>query len=1126
MTQSLMTSKRFAPLFWTQFLSAFNDNFLKNTLVFLILFELGQEGGSALITAAGALFIAPFLLFSALGGQLADKYDKATLARRLKFAEIGGAGLAVAGTAMSSLPVLFTALVYFGTVSALFGPIKYGILPDHLETADLPKANAWIEAGTFLAILGGTVAGGIAFQFDNASMVFGPALIALAVLCWICSRSIPATGSAVPDLSVDRNILRSTASLIGELRRDPRLWKSALMVSWFWLTGALFMSVLPVIVKEILGGGESAVTAYLAVFAIAVGAGSALAAWMSAGRIILLPAPIGTFLMALFFLDLCVALAGATPAPTGASLRDFFAHGASLRAAVDMAGLAITGSLLVVPSFAAIQHWAEKEHRARAVAATNALNAGFMVVGGAALAGLQTAGLGVPAVLGGLAALNLAAAILMLKFLPTSSVRDFLSILFRAVFRMEVKGLENLQKAGKAPILALNHVSFLDGAVALTLTDDEPTFAIDSGIAKRWWVRPFLKLARALPLNPASPMSTRTLIKVVQGGAPMAIFPEGRITVTGSLMKVYDGAAMVADKTGAMVVPIRLDGLEKTPFSRLSDAHGKRRLFPKVTVTILPPQKLAVDPALKGKARRQAAGAALYKIMSSMMFETSLAEDRTIPERVIAMAKEKGLKQIALEDPINGRMSYGRLLTGVSVLARKFEKAFVDQRNVGVMLPNATGSAATILGLMAAGKVPAMMNFTAGAANILSACKAASVKTIVTSRNFVEQGKLGGLIDALHGKVAVLWLEDLRDAVGFADKLRGLFTRTKVRVKRRKDDPAVILFTSGSEGMPKGVVLTHRNILANAAQAAARIDFHPGDKVFNVLPVFHSFGLTTGTILPLISGVPVYFYPSPLHYRIIPELIYASNASIIFGTDTFLSGYAKVAHPYDLRSIRYCFAGAEPVRQTTRETYMERFGVRILEGYGVTETAPVIAINTPMFNKAGTVGKLMPGMEARLDPVPGVQEGGRLFVRGPNVMAGYLLADEPGRLQPPADGWHDTGDIVTIDADGFIAIRGRAKRFAKIGGEMVSLAAVEALAGDLWPGSLNAVASVKDDRKGEKLILFTENAGATRAELLRFAKQRAAQDLMVPAEVRTIEKIPVLGSGKVDFVGVAKLAAA
>ena len=316
--------------------------------------------------------------------------------------------------------------------------------------------------------------------------------------------------------------------------------------------------------------------------------------------------------------------------------------------------------------------------------------------------------------------------------------------------------------------------------------------------------------------------------------------------------------------------------------------------------------------------------------------------------------------------------------------------------------------------------------------------------TIVTSRAFIEKGKL----DALAAAAREAGEARLSRGRAHDDRLRstrcsGLFASKKPLVARKPDDPAVILFTSGSEGTPKGVVLSHRNILANAAQAAARIDFGRTDKVFNVLPVFHSFGLTVGMILPLVSGVQLYLYPSPLHYRTIPELVYGINATIMFGTDTFLNGYARAAHPYDFRSLRYILAGAEPVKESTRRTYMEKFGLRILEGYGVTETAPVLAINTPMFNRFGTVGRLMPGMTARLDPVPGVEEGGRLYVKGPNVMLGYLRAENPGVLEPPADGWHDTGDIVTIDAQGFVTIKGRAKRFAKIGGEMISLAAVE-----------------------------------------------------------------------------------
>jgi acyl-[acyl-carrier-protein]-phospholipid O-acyltransferase/long-chain-fatty-acid--[acyl-carrier-protein] ligase len=370
--------------------------------------------------------------------------------------------------------------------------------------------------------------------------------------------------------------------------------------------------------------------------------------------------------------------------------------------------------------------------------------------------------------------------------------------------------------------------------------------------------------------------------------------------------------------------------------------------------------------------------------------------------------------------------------------------------------------------------------------------------------------------------LAIIYLEDIRATVTLIDKIRGLNNYDKPLVPRKADDWAAILFTSGSEGVPKGVVLSHRNMLANAAQAAARIDFGRQDKVFNVLPVFHSFGLTVGVVLPLVSGVRVYLYPSPLHYRTVAELVYGVNATIMFGTDTFLNGYARVAHPYDFRSLRYILAGAEPVKDSTRKTYMEKFGLRILEGYGVTETAPALALNTPMFNKFGTVGRLLPGMEARLEKVEGVEEGGRLFVRGPNVMLGYLKVDRPGVLEPPAEGWHDTGDIVTIDAQGFLTIKGRAKRFAKVGGEMVSLAAVEMIAAELWPNALSAVVAVPDARKGERLILVTQQKDATRSQVQAFARDRGASELMMPSEVMILEKMPLLGSGKVDMLTLAK----
>ena len=1128
MSSSLLATRRFAPLFWCQFFSAFNDNFLKNSLVFLILFKLSGPDSEALITLAGAIFIFPYFILSALGGQIADRYDKALIAKRLKFAEIFVAGIAVFGfwlhnySDLYSIVTLFVALFLFGVIGSLFGPIKYGILPDHLAESELPAGNALVEGATFLAILIGTIVGGLAAKGGGNPAAFGSLMMVFAVLCWVFARLIPRTGEGAPHLVISLNIFKSTYTLLADLKREPRLWWGGLVSSWFWLVGAVALSLLPPLVKNVLGGAEEVVTAYLAVFSIAIAIGSGFASWLAHGRIVLVPTVVGGILLAVFSLDLGWTTYGVAGQAAGQGLGQIFSHALGIHVGIDLAGLAIAGGLFIVPTFSAVQAWAGSDRRARVIAAVNVLNAAFMVVSGVIVAVVQKQGFGPAQLFLSLGVLNLVVTIAIAKTLPTNLLRDFLTVLFRSLFRLEVTGLENVVKGGPNAIIALNHTSFLDAALAMSFLESEPVFAIDSGIAQRWWAKPFLKVTRALPIDPTKPMATRQLIHLVQGGESLIIFPEGRITVTGSLMKVYDGAGLIADKSAAMVVPIRLKGLEKTYFSRLAGSQVPKRLFPKVTATILPPVKLEVDPELKGKKRRIAAGAALYQVMSELVFQTT-STDRTVVEAVIEAAEEHGRSRIAVEDPVSGALSYRKLLAGASVLGRKLTPLADPGDAIGVMLPNANGTVVTLLAIMSAGRVPAMINFTSGPANVKAACRAAKIKTVVTSRAFIEKGRLAPLVAQIETDVRLIYLEDVRPTVSFGDRMRGLMSYGRPLVARAADDPAAILFTSGSEGTPKGVVLSHRNILANAAQAEARIDFGRSDKVFNVLPVFHSFGLTVGLILPLVSGVRIYLYPSPLHYRIVPELVYGVNATILFGTDTFLAGYARSAHAYDFRSLRYILAGAEPVKVSTRRVYMEKFGLRILEGYGVTETAPALALNTPMFNKFGTVGRLLPGMEVRLEPVPGVEDGGRMFVRGPNVMLGYLRAENPGVLEKPEGGWHDTGDIVSIDHEGFITIRGRAKRFAKVGGEMVSLAAVEMLAAELWPDAISGVATVPDPRKGERLILVTTKKDPVRSDLIMFARSRGASEMMVPAEVLIVEKLPLLGSGKVDYAALQKL---
>ncbi|RYE29425.1 MAG: MFS transporter, partial [Hyphomicrobiales bacterium] len=824
MFDTLMLKRRFAPLFWAQFFSAFNDNFLKNALVFIILYRLAGSHGEALVTLAGGLFILPFFLLSGIGGQMADRFDKAMMAQRLKLAEIGAAAVAALGFTLHSVPMLFAALFLFGVIAALFGPIKYGILPDHLKREELPAGNALIEAATFIAILLGTIAGGLTAREGGDAAQLSLLIMVFALACWVATLFIPKTGAAAPDLAIDRNILRSTRDLLKDLWSDARLWRTGVMVSLFWLVGAVVMALLPALVKNGMGGTEMIVSAYLATFAIAIAVGSGIGSFLASGRIVLLPVPVAGIVMGLFALDLGWAVSGIVAHQPAQDIDVFFASSPAWRVGIDLAGLAVAGGIFIVPSFAATQAWAPAEKRARIVAAVNVLSAAFMVAGAALVALLQAAGLTLSHVFMLIGALTIAVSVWIVRTLPTNPLSDFLSILFRAFYRVEVTGRENIAKAGDNAIIALNHVSFLDAALALSILDKEPVFAIDHGIAQRWWVKPFLKLTRAMPLDPSRPLATRSLINAVKSGESLVIFPEGRLTVTGSLMKVYDGVGMIAERSGVPIVPVRIEGLEATVFSRLTREQVRRRWFPKVRVTVLDPVSLTVPDELKGKPRRQAAGAALYQIMSDLIFKTTEI-DRSVFEAVAEAAKRNGEGRIAVEDPITGTLTYKRLLIGAEVLGRKLMPLAGRGEAIGVMLPNANGAAVTLLGLMSAARVPAMINFTAGAGNIAAACKAAEVQTIVTSRAFVEKGRMGPLIEALSAQVKIVYLEDIRATVSTADKLKALWRHGQAIEPAKGSDRAAILFTSGSEGAPKGVVLSHSNMLANAAQAAARIDF-------------------------------------------------------------------------------------------------------------------------------------------------------------------------------------------------------------------------------------------------------------------------------------------------------------
>ncbi|AEG00467.1 AMP-binding protein [Methylomonas methanica] len=708
-------------------------------------------------------------------------------------------------------------------------------------------------------------------------------------------------------------------------------------------------------------------------------------------------------------------------------------------------------------------------------------------------------------------------------------LKIFLHWLLSLLYRVKVIGLENYRQAGDRVLIVANHTSYLDPLLLGVFLPDDITFAINTQISQRWWLRPFLRLSKVFPMDPTHPLSLKALIHHLQNDTKTVIFPEGRITVTGSMMKIYDGTGMVADKSGATILPIRIDGAQYTPLSKLKNIV-RLRWFPPITIHILPPTRIDTHGEFTGKARRKHSGHILSDIMTEMMFATSHYQ-QTVFSALLEARNIHGGKHTVAEDLERQPISYDALITRSIILGKLVKPLTSEGENIGVLLPNSTKTLSVILGLQLTKRVPAMLNYSIGSAGMASACTTGKVKLVLTSRKFIELAHLEHDAEVLAEHVKLVYLEDLATSISAIDKLKA-FVEAKTADYWYKshaydaDDAAVVLFTSGSEGAPKGVVLSHANIIANHQQIKARIDFNPTDVILNFLPMFHSFGFTVGTLLPVLNGMTAFFYPSPLHFAVVPEMAYEVGATIMFGTNTFLAAYAKKAHPYDFFSMRYVVAGAEKLQESTRSIWLNKFGIRVLEGYGATETAPVTSVNTPMDYKAGTVGRFMPDMLYKLEPVPGIEHGGKLHVAGPNIMKGYLLPDNPGVLVPPCslygEGWYDTGDIVDVDEDGFIHIQGRSKRFAKVSGEMVSLTAVEQLASHAWPSAQHAAVSLPDAKKGEQVILLTTQPAATPKQLADASPGVAA--ITLPKKVLVLEKIPVLPTGKTDFISATQLA--
>jgi acyl-[acyl-carrier-protein]-phospholipid O-acyltransferase/long-chain-fatty-acid--[acyl-carrier-protein] ligase len=708
-------------------------------------------------------------------------------------------------------------------------------------------------------------------------------------------------------------------------------------------------------------------------------------------------------------------------------------------------------------------------------------------------------------------------------------MRAFLFFLVRTLFRVRLVGDPGAIALGGRVLIVSNHRSRLDTLVLAAFLPRDAVVIVPPKESQSPLMRWALRCIVHEVLDVRSAAALKPILKLLRAGRPVVLFPEGRSSRTNAVMKVYPVPALAALRSGAAIVPVRIacsqPGMGR---SRRFPFLTRVFLFSSTTLHVLPARR--IDSATAGSVRRRRVLATLR--LTTIMQDAALQAHAFKPlfECFIDACAEHGRNTAIIEDGA-GPHTYGQVLRASMALGRLMKRFTGDKEYVGVLLPNVPVTVEVVLGLSANGRVPVMFNYSGGASGVKVARSAAGVRTVITSRTFIERARLQPLLEALTGCV-IVYLEDLRSQFRLADKLWLLifalrFPRRAIAAQSGLD-PAVVLLTSGSDGEPKGVVLSHRAVVANVMQIRTAIEFTPDDKILNPLPLYHAYSFTAGMVLPLITGTRLHLYISPLHYRAIPEIAYRNECTVLFGTGTFLSYYAAYANPIDFSRLRYVISGGEKLASEVARVWIEKFGLRIFEGYGCTECAPVISLATPSAYRGGSVGRFLPAIEYRVEPVSGIERGGVLHVRGPNLMLGHYLQDQPGVVEPCRSaigpGWYDTGDIVEVDDDGFVIVHGRMRRFAKIAGEMVSLDHIEQVARAASPGHFHAAVLTMEEYGGESTVLFTTDPVLDRIMLQKAARALGSRDLAVARQIMRVRELPVLRSGKTDYASLGKTA--
>ncbi len=1116
-------NKAFFSFYVSQFLGIFNDSFFRIALATYIMLSVGMFADGTkyfLVTSLVAVFVLPSLLFSAVSGEIADKYRKDTIIKVSKLVQLLLAFAGIAGFLMHNVWILLIVLFLEGTVAALFNTTKYAVIPELLEHEQLVAGNSFVQAGNYFAALLGIICGVLVYSVDKKWLFLIYLTVAVAGLA--ASLFIPALKTNTQKFDISKNFIKTTFKNMSFFNMSKDIYSCILGISWFWFIGVVLVSQIPNFAEVIIKGEQNLYIFLMTLLSSGIFCGTIVAYVLLKKEISIKYVPISVLLMTVFIVDLSFSADDIHAAiSTNVSLASFLSTFTGVRIIIDVFAFSLFAGMYIVPLMTMLQVLASRKIRGRVFGINNVINVLFMAAGAFVCWMFIKLGLSFPVILSLIALFNVIGAVYICYVLPAHLLRIITKRFMEIFYTVEVEGMENFEKCKGGTLIIANHTSLIDGIVLSVTFGEKLSFAINTDVTKRFWVKPFLRMIKFFPVDNTNVMVVKSIIDDIKKGQMIVIFPEGRITTTGGLMKVYPGPAVIADKSNADILPICIEGTQYSDFSYYG-AKTKTKHQRKIKLTVLPPRKLNVNQSLSDARRRNIAMSKLYDIMCEMKFAGNFS-DKTIFESLIDSRSLVGSGKEILEDIDREPVTLGNFLKEIFALSNQIKKQTEVKEYAGILCANTESAVEIFFALSATDRIPAVLNYTDSTENILFNIKNVGIKTVYTTKFFVETYKLDGLINSLTDNgINIVYVEDIRSSLTLFNKISAYFASKFPKSYYKSicgnfdvNSPAVVMFTSAFKGKSKAVVLSHKNIQASRAQLSAVMDFGILDNFFNAMPIFSSLGLVAGVLLPILRGIKVFVYHSPLHYKMVSELVYDTDATVLLGTDTFLNGYAQNAHPYDFYSIRYVISGIEKLKEETIKIWEENFGKRIFEAYGTTETASTISINTPMYFKQYTVGKLLPSVECRLESTAAFVGASHLWVKGPNI-SNFYIDNEQLKSTENDKNWFDTGDIVEIDREGFVSMKGKSKRFTKINGEPVSLTELEFKISNIWQDFKHAlITTVRNNKK--EIILFTTKQDADLGELKDIALERNVEDFVIPDKVFIIEKLPLTGTGSPDY---------